>query len=833
MDTVTISPEDPTNDDTLTCNATASDADGDDPIISYLWSSGYTEVEWTLTSATSPGDILTCTATATDASGASATDTASVTVSNRPPTIASVTIEPDAPRASDEVTCTATGAADPDGEDVTVGYTWDINDAPAGTGTTLSSGYSKGDDLTCTVTATDDFGASTTATASVTVDNTRPDVSDIVLTPSELFTNDTLTATPTVSDADGDDLTVTYAFSVDGDVVQDSESASLSGATYFDKSDTVSVIVTASDGVGFDTRSSDTLTVLNTAPEAPEVSVLLYERNGVESVSGGGMHTCSVTTAGIAQCWGNDGYDGQSTPPADTFESLSAGYAHNCGLTTSGNTECWGFDSHGQSTPPATTFESISAGGFHTCGVTSTGDLDCWGVSEGETGWDYGQVTDTSDGTFESVGAGYIHTCAITTTGNIACWGKDDFDQASPPAGTFVSMSVGYFHACGFNTSGSVVCWGFDAYGQSSPPAGTFASVSAGHSHTCGITSAGSIECWGSDTYGQSSPPAGTFVSLNAGHHHSCAVTSEGGVACWGMDGDGRVSDIPEFDPVDGLTCTIDEESTDADGDSISYTFDWDVDGDEFTDTDSTTYDGDTVPGDSLSDGGLWTCEVTPNDGEADGEFGSAEYENPCDGTEIDCPAASCQAILDDNPAAEDGNYWIDLGDGTSFETMCEMSTHGGGWTLIAQGVPTYDPSDYSGIYEQWNNNSAFNIEGWLGSDLSSFHTANTQIDHLAVHDEMFVQCSATGSCGWGGSSCGWDGTSYLITGMGDFNWDWETSATSCTDSTGITYSTTWAPSAHFGPSCAGGMTLGHWPAGSSYPWYCDNFGHNLRAWVR
>lgn len=36
---------------------------------------------------------------------------------------------------------------------------------------------------------------------------------------------------------------------------------------------------------------------------------------------------------------------------------------------------------------------------------------------------------------------------------------------------------------------------------------------------------------------------------------------------------------------------------------------------------------------------------------------GPLEYEDPCYGMVSDCPGASCQAILDDNPTAEDGKY--------------------------------------------------------------------------------------------------------------------------------------------------------------------------------
>jgi hypothetical protein len=133
--------------------------------------------------------------------------------------------------------------------------------------------FSSGQVVACTVTATDESGASATASASVTVENGRPEVSDVALSPTELHTNDTLTATPTVSDPDGDSFTVTYAFSVNGSVVQDGPADSLSGVLHFDKHDTVSVEVTADDGDGIGTRTSETLTVRNTPPTAPEVSI--------------------------------------------------------------------------------------------------------------------------------------------------------------------------------------------------------------------------------------------------------------------------------------------------------------------------------------------------------------------------------------------------------------------------------------------------------------------------------------------------------------------------------------------------------------------------------
>lgn len=495
MTSVIISPDDPTNDATLTCEANATDADGESPVMTYAWSTGDTEPIIILASTLTPGDIVTCTATATDASGETDTGNDSVTIINRSPVIGSVSIAPDSPTASDSLECTATGIIDPDGEAVTVDYAWDINDLPAGTGTELSGDYAKGDEVTCTASATDASGSTTTANATVTIGNTRPNVSAIALSPAELYTHDTLTAVPTVSDADGDALTVTYAFSVNGELVQDGEIASLSGIVHFDKHDIISLVVTVDDGEGFDTRSADSVTVLNTPPTAPEVS---------------------IQTATCAEGW---------TPLED---------GERCVAVFEGPDHTW---SEAEA-------ECVSMGG-HLVRIASESDNETV----------YGLAIDIPD---ESIWLGYNERESEGTW----VWsdgGPTDYEnwREDEPGGGFPTTD----EDC----------------------------VALLHTHLA--------------------PPeyAGTWVDEN------CETAGwVGGYACQTSLDNGD------------LVCTIDDASTDDDGDTLTYTIEWDVDGEAYTDTESTTLDGDTVPGDALGSDEVWTCEVTANDGEDWGAPGEA-----------------------------------------------------------------------------------------------------------------------------------------------------------------------------------------------------------------
>ena len=175
---------------------------------------------------------------------------------------------------------------------------------------------------------------------------------------------------------------------------------------------------------------------------------------GFQSIAAGGGHTCGITRANKAFCWG-EGFSGQvgnamqdfATEPYAVktnlaFRMVVAGDRHTCGLTTNGRVYCWGENKQGQlgnetkddrnvpdSTATDQVFRVIAAGGQHTCGIATSRQLLCWGnnvdgrLGDGTRSMRTVPVVVANGQTFSAVSAGSGHTCAITTKTQAMCWG--------------------------------------------------------------------------------------------------------------------------------------------------------------------------------------------------------------------------------------------------------------------------------------------------------------------------------------------------------------------------------------------------------------------------
>jgi alpha-tubulin suppressor-like RCC1 family protein len=236
---------------------------------------------------------------------------------------------------------------------------------------------------------------------------------------------------------------------------------------------------------------------------------------------------------------------------------VAAGTSHTCALTSAGAAWCWGANDTGQ------------------LGVAST-STSCQSVPCARR-----PVAVAGAPTFASITAGRGFTCALTPAGAAWCWGRNDYGQLGngtttrtsvpvPVAGSqaFTRISVEENHACALSTAGALYCWGENGYGQlgdgstahrRSPTlvtgGGTYVDVSAGGSHTCAVRTDGAAYCWGGNYSGQLGAPgmtassvpvavAGghTFTTVSAATRHTCAMRGGDGILmCWGAANEGRL----------------------------------------------------------------------------------------------------------------------------------------------------------------------------------------------------------------------------------------------------------------------------------------------------
>jgi len=366
------------------------------------------------------------------------------------------------------------------------------------------------------------------------------------------------------------------------------------------------------------TASSLTPVAVNGFSTAVAVATRSVVINGSNVAEPGGTfasgygHTCAMTNAGGVQCWGqndhgqlgNGSTTNSSTPIPVT--NLAVGVAaiaassdslHTCALTTAGGAQCWGLNNQGElgngsntdsSVPVGVTnlasgVAALATGNGHTCALTTAGGVQCWGANiVGELG--NGSNTNSSlpvgvaglDSGVVAIAAGLQYSCALLASGGVRCWGwnlngqlgNGSTTNSSTPvtvtnlAGTAVAIAAGTYHACALLASGAVQCWGLNSFGElgngsttnSSTPvavtnlAGSVTAIAAGGYHTCALTTAGAVQCWGRNSSGQlgnnstttsllpvtAANLASGVMALSAGDSNSCALTSAGGLQCWG-----------------------------------------------------------------------------------------------------------------------------------------------------------------------------------------------------------------------------------------------------------------------------------------------------------
>ena len=527
---------------------------------------------------------------------------AAITVSLVP--VASVTVAPNTPAVKVGATATLTATTKDEQGNVlanrTIAWTSSApNIATIDAATGVVTGVSTG---TATMTATSE---GKTGSTTVTVSSAAKPVEAILIAPAldTIEAWDVQQITPILRDADNNVLT--------GRAI-----------TWTVSNSAVATIDAQGKLTGLD-RGTVTVTATSEGKSATVTRVVVIK---YRSISAGTMHACDIASGGIVWCWGLNGNEGRiganelgaeakSTVPVKLqgdvrFSQLSTYGRHTCGITPAGKAYCWGNNGWGtlgdgsnaamSITPVAVgggiTFRSISAGADHTCGVSTNNRAFCWGNNEwrqlGKGTVFTSMPTLVSETlSFAKITAGTSFTCGITTGGETYCWGANQLGQVgdggkisygnvfvSAPqkvvgGQTFQSVSLGNQYTCAVAVGGQGYCWGSNntklgsgnQSGDTSTPAPmigghTFQQISAGYGHACGVTSTQAVYCWGSNGSGQlgSSVLGGTGTPSRAGNlvasevaasgigtgsgSHSCAISQDRlTVWCWGRNDMGQL----------------------------------------------------------------------------------------------------------------------------------------------------------------------------------------------------------------------------------------------------------------------------------------------------
>ena len=276
-------------------------------------------------------------------------------------------------------------------------------------------------------------------------------------------------------------------------------------------------------------------------------------------ISVGRDHACALSADGAAYCWGGNSsgqlgaattevcnpYEAnlkESCQPVRvsgglSFTDITVGRFHTCGLTTAGAAYCWGENQSGQlgayagwesaapvAVAPEHRFRRIDSGKQGTCGLTDAGAVYCWGPSYTDsTSREPNAVasglvfSDLTVGGDNSIAGSADHACALTDANAVYCWDAAHPGQVAlvavtlPPGVTLRAIDAGLGHTCGVAIDASVYCWGWK-YDDSYNPVPfdpirvkdrRFLSVSSGgggidgfEGRACGVGEDGRVYCW-------------------------------------------------------------------------------------------------------------------------------------------------------------------------------------------------------------------------------------------------------------------------------------------------------------------------------------------------
>ncbi|MFT5582891.1 MAG: hypothetical protein ACI9VR_000468 [Cognaticolwellia sp.] len=555
-----------------------------------------------------------------------------VVVGNTVPVLTSATLSSTAPAEGETLSVTLGSASDDDGHSITYAYAWYADGSVVGTSATLdSASFSKGQSVYVVVTPNDGFEDGLPVTSNTaTVTNTLPTLSGLSLSPSAPYTLETLSASQTTADADGDTVTVTYAWTVDGTL--QSETGSTLDASLSSKGQVVSVTATPNDGESDGSTDTASVTILNTAPSITSVAL-----DG-SSVDESGSLTCSAVgwsdddgdSEGYSYSWTADGTE-ISTSATITGADFDKNQVLICTITPN--------DGEEDGTPVSSSSVTVDNSAPVLSGVTLSSTTPVEGDTLSVT---LGSATD-ADG--DALTYSYEWQVNGTTVSTATTLDSSNFDKGdsilvivTPNDGTIDGASVTSATATAQNTAPVISSVTLDNSAPTTNQSVTASvassdvdgdSVSYSYAWTVDGTLVGETSATLSGiTYFDKDQSIVVTVTPNDGTDDGTAVSSAAAIGANTPPTAPTITiDPTDPDDTEDLLCEVSVAGTDADGDTLSYSATWTQNGTSFGSLSTTTFTDDSVDAANTVDLDTWECTVTPNDGDDDGSTATASVE--------------------------------------------------------------------------------------------------------------------------------------------------------------------------------------------------------------
>lgn len=324
-----LTPAAPVHGDNLLLEVESFDPDGDAVYYDTSWTrNGVPESAWddqmTIDGgSTRKDDVWEVTVTPADDFEQGEPLTASTTILNAPPSLASLVLAPLEPNVRSSVTATALEIQDPDSDPVGLSIEWTIDGelvqtdtlSPGETTSTLDLPLTKAQVIQASATPNDgSVDGESVLSGTLTVLNSPPELELVTLSPESGLESTLFECTPGLSsDPDGDPLSFSYTWTVSGVLISSTETT-LDG-DWFSKYDTLTCRVTASDGESTDTVASNIASVENSPPTFTGV-VISPARPDVSSTmvaAASGMSDADGDTGTFAYQWYVNGALASST----------------------------------------------------------------------------------------------------------------------------------------------------------------------------------------------------------------------------------------------------------------------------------------------------------------------------------------------------------------------------------------------------------------------------------------------------------------------------------------------------------------------------------------